>query len=328
LADRAADPVCKKFQDAFGRSDRGHRREHEGVGLDEPGARRRRRWGYSCHARILAARQLGIGEIPVMVAKGWSEAQKRAYVIADNQLSITGSGWDPELLRLELGELKLSGFDLALTGFGELELGDILADRTEGLTDPDEAPAAPDHPVSQPGDLWMMGRHRLLCGDSTVATDVERVLGGAEPHLMVTDPPYGVEYDPNWRNEAARTSVGMGNRAIGAGAVGKVLNDDKADWTSAWVLFPGDVAYIWHGALHAGVVAQSLAAAKPARSMSTAMPPITGSSPGRLGQGFICSKSGKETPKILAASPPAPARFFCGWSAPRGTPMTYVPDWV
>ena len=70
------------------------------------------------HARILAARQLGIGEIPVMVAKGWSEAQKRAYVIADNQLSITGSGWDPELLRLELGELKLSGFDLALTGFG------------------------------------------------------------------------------------------------------------------------------------------------------------------------------------------------------------------
>jgi DNA modification methylase len=105
------------------------------------------------------------------------------------------------------------------------------------------------------------GGHRLLCGDSTVATDVERVLGGVEPHLMVTDPPYGVEYDPNWRNEAARTSVGMGNRAIGAGAVGKVLNDDKADWTSAWVLFPGDVAYIWHGALHAGVVAQSLAAA-------------------------------------------------------------------
>ena len=84
------------------------------------------------HARILAARQLGIAEIPVMVAAGWTEAQKRAYVLADNQLAITGSGWDPELLRLELGELKLSGFDLSLTGFGDLELKDLLAERTEG----------------------------------------------------------------------------------------------------------------------------------------------------------------------------------------------------
>jgi ParB-like chromosome segregation protein Spo0J len=126
------------------------------------------------HARVLAARQLGIAKIPVMVAAGWTEAQKRAYVLADNQLAITGSGWDPELLRLELGELKLSGFDLSLTGFGDLELKDIMADRTEGLTDPDDAPEAPEHPVSQTGDLWLLGRHRLLCGDSTVATDVER----------------------------------------------------------------------------------------------------------------------------------------------------------
>jgi hypothetical protein len=81
-----------------------------------------------------------------------------------------------------------------LTGFGELELKDLLAERTAGLTDPDDAPAAPEHPVSRPGDLWLLGRHRLLCGDSTVATDVERVLGDVAPHLMVTDPPYGVEY--------------------------------------------------------------------------------------------------------------------------------------
>jgi hypothetical protein len=125
-----------------------------------------------------------------MVAAGWTEAQKRAYVLADNQLAITGSGWDPELLRLELGELKLGGFDLSLTGFGDLELKDLLAERTAGLTDPDDAPAAPEHPVSQTGDLWLLGKHRLLCGDSTVATDVERVLGGVAPHLMVTDPPY------------------------------------------------------------------------------------------------------------------------------------------
>jgi hypothetical protein len=116
----------------------------------------------------------GFGDLEV--AAGWSDAQKRAYVLADNQLAITGSGWDPELLRLELGELKLGGFDLSLTGFGEIELRDLMVDRNAGLTDPDDAPEAPEHPVSQTGDLWLLGRHRLLCGDSTVATDVERVL--------------------------------------------------------------------------------------------------------------------------------------------------------
>src|SRR6202030_3874782 len=147
------------------------------------------------HGRVLGARQLDMTQVPTITLTGLSEAQRRAYVIADNKLALN-AGWDPELLRLELGELKLSGFDLSLTGFGDLELKDIMADRTQGLTDPDDAPAAPEHPVSQTGDLWILGRHRLLCGDSTVATDVERVLGGVEPHLMVTDPPYGVEYEP------------------------------------------------------------------------------------------------------------------------------------
>src|SRR6202035_3451467 len=208
------------------------------------------------------------GGLPVMLAAGWTEAQKRAYVLADNQLAITGSGWDPELLRLELGELKLSGFDLSLTGFGDLELKDLLADRTEGLTDPDDAPAVPEHPVSQTGDLWLLGRHRLLCGDSTVAADVERVLGGVEPHLMVTDPPYGVNYDPAWRNKAGKSINGTTQRIatgtvikpIGARAVGKVVNDDRADWREAWALFPGSVAYIWHAGTKAGIVQDSLAA--------------------------------------------------------------------
>jgi ParB-like chromosome segregation protein Spo0J len=156
------------------------------------------------HARVLAARQLGIAEIPVMVAAGWTEAQKRAYVLADNQLAITGSGWDPELLRLELGELKLGGFDLSLTGFGDLELKDILADRTEGLTDPDDAPEAPEHPVAQTGDLWLLGRHRLLCGDSTVATDVER--NGAIATTYSADEPErlrGPQHDAAWCDEIA-----------------------------------------------------------------------------------------------------------------------------
>jgi hypothetical protein len=122
-----------------------------------------------------SARQLGIAEIPVMVAAGWSEAQKRAYVLADNQLAITGSGWDPELLRLELGELKLSGFDLSLTGFGDLELQDLMAARTAGLTDPDDAPAAPEHPVSRTGDLWLLGA-KVTCPKCRKATPLDRAI--------------------------------------------------------------------------------------------------------------------------------------------------------
>jgi DNA modification methylase len=98
------------------------------------------------------------------------------------------------------------------------------------------------------------GGHRLLCGDATVATDVERVLGGATPLLMVTDPPYGVNYDPEWRN-AAKFGDGLSHAGR---ASGKVTNDDRADWREAWALYPGDVAYIWHGGVHAGVVQASL----------------------------------------------------------------------
>src|SRR5437762_3203625 len=120
--------------------------------------------------------------------------QRRAYVLADNKLALN-AGWDLEMLSLEIGELGEAGFDLSLTGFDEFELGELFAERTQGRTDPDDAPEPPAHPVAEPGDLWVLDSHRLLCGDSTVATDVERVLGGVAPHLMVTDPPYGVSYD-------------------------------------------------------------------------------------------------------------------------------------
>ena len=187
----------------------------------------------------------------------------------DNGRSVlaTGTGLHaPKETFLELGELNLAGFDLSLTGFGDLELKDLLAERTEGLTDPDDAPAAPEHPVSQTGDLWTLGKHRLLCGDSTAATDVERVLGGVAPHLMVTDPPYGVEYDPAWRNEAGHAVNGTTQRVtsgrvinrIKSRAVGKVANDDRADWSEAWVLFPGAVAYVWHAGIKASAVQDSL----------------------------------------------------------------------
>jgi len=208
------------------------------------------------HGRLMAALQLGMDEVPVMIARGWSDEDRRLYTLADNRLAET-SEWDPEMLQVEWDELRELGLgaDLDMFGFTDDELQGLLPDAlleaTGGLTDPDDVPEVPEVPVTRPGDVWVLGKHRLLCGDSTVATDVEKVLNGVVPLLMCTDPPYGVEYDPSWRNQvgAAKTK-----------RTGKVLNDDRADWREAWALFPGDVAYVWHGALHAREVIESLEA--------------------------------------------------------------------
>ena len=202
------------------------------------------------HGRLLAARKLGMTEVPTLELAHLSPAQRRAYVLADNRLALS-AGWDAEMLRLELGALQAEGFDLTLTGFDPGEIEAFLVDPTVGLTDPDDIPALPDTPVTQLGDVWLLGRHRLVCGDSTDPNVVATVLNGIRPHLMVTDPPYGVQYDPTWRNRAGVAATAR---------TGKVLNDDRADWREAWALFPGDVAYVWHGALHATTVAESLTA--------------------------------------------------------------------
>lgn len=202
------------------------------------------------HGRVMAAQRLGIAEVPCMIADGWSEGQKRAYIIADNKLALN-AGWDDEMLRVEFAELGDMGFDLGLTGFGEMELGALLADKTEGLTDPDDVPDTPETPVTVEGDVWLLGRHRIICGSSTEVETVEKVLNGVEPHLMVTDPPYGVEYDATWRGKAGHANLGKNRTGI-------VENDDRADWSEAWALFPGSIVYVWHGGLMSGVVAQSL----------------------------------------------------------------------
>jgi DNA modification methylase len=145
------------------------------------------------HGRVLAAQRLGLAEIPVMVARGWSDAQKQAYVIADNKLALN-AGWDEDLLRIELGELRGLGADLGLTGFGELELDALFAGDNAGSTDPDEAPDVPANPVSRGGDIWICGEHRVLCGDATISADIEKVLGGELADMCFTDPPYGVNY--------------------------------------------------------------------------------------------------------------------------------------
>jgi DNA modification methylase len=209
------------------------------------------------HGRLLAAQLLGIREVPVMVARGWSDEDRRVYTLADNRLAET-SEWDPAMLRLEIEELRIEvGADvLAGIGFSDTEIQELipgmLGEAGAGLTDPDDVPEPEPVAVSRPGDVWVLGDHRIICGSSTDPAAVKAVLDGAVPHLMVTDPPYGVNYDPAWREKAGVAGPGI--------AKGKVLNDDRADWREAWALFPGDVAYVWHAGLFAGVVGESLQA--------------------------------------------------------------------
>src|SRR5207249_2701276 len=138
------------------------------------------------HGRVLGAKKLGLTEAPVMVARGWSAAQINAYRLADNKLALN-AGWDEAMLALEIAGLQELGFDLGLTGFSDAEIAALGTNFGGGLTDPDDAPEPPAVPVSVTGDLWVMGRHSILCGDSTVAADVAKVLGSVKPQLMVTD---------------------------------------------------------------------------------------------------------------------------------------------
>lgn len=200
------------------------------------------------NGRALAAIKSGWATIPAVIISGLSPAQKRALVLADNKLALN-AGWDNDLLNLELKSLAEMGFDLDLTGFSNLEIGKIAG--VTVMADEDDIPDAPP-PVSVLGDIWLLGKHRVGCGDSTDASHIAAVLDGTTPHLMVTDPPYGVEYDPEWR---VRAGVNMGTAASG-----KVLNDDRADWSEAWALFPGNICYVWHGGLHSGEVQASLEA--------------------------------------------------------------------
>jgi len=205
------------------------------------------------HGRILAAIKLCIKKVPVIELAHLTETQRKAYILADNKLALN-AGWDLDMLSIELMDLDNDGFDLNLLGFGEMELTDLLNDPTAGLTDPDAVPEVPDDPVSKPGDVWLLEKHRLCCGDSTVETNVSALLGDVKPHLMVTDPPYGVEYDASWRNKVKRTN----GKPYNSMATGKVENDDRTSWLEAWSLFPGEVAYVWHGFQQCPVTAVEL----------------------------------------------------------------------
>jgi DNA modification methylase len=169
------------------------------------------------HARLLAARKLGMAEVPVIVLDHLTESQRRAFVLADNKLALN-AGWDEEMLRVELESLKEEDFDLDIVGFSAEELEVILAgpeETREGLTDEDAVPEAQETAVSVTGDMWLLGEHRLLCGDATVLGDVEKVLAGGLADMVFTDPPYNVNYGATMKDKLRGQNRKIANDNLG-----------------------------------------------------------------------------------------------------------------
>jgi hypothetical protein len=210
------------------------------------------------HLRLKAARKLGswpggdTNSIPVIACDEWTEVQVRAFRLLVNR-SVEWAAWDEDLLALELQELNAADFDLDLTGFNPKEIDDLLALPDEERAN--ETPPVPDNPVSRAGDLWLCGKHRILCGDSTNVEDVARLLGDRKPSLMVTDPPYGIELDSEWRDRAGLNGCGpaeasyLKHRTEGHTET-SISGDTRADWSGAFELVPSiQIAYVWHASV-------------------------------------------------------------------------------
>lgn len=183
------------------------------------------------HGRVYAARKLGLEEIPVIRIEHLSKAQKKAFIIADNKLALN-AGWDNEMLALELGEIGDLGFDLDLVGFTDDEIAALMPEQLEeGLTDEDATPAVPEIPVTVLGDVWLLGRHRLMCGDSTSIEQAEKLMDGVNADMVFTDPPYNVAYE------------GRGEK----NKLGKIKNDDMSD--ESFEQFCRDVFATYHAVM-------------------------------------------------------------------------------
>jgi len=199
------------------------------------------------HLRLKAARKLELKEVPVILCDEWTETQVKAFRLLVNR-SATWAEWDFELVALEMEELKALDFNLDLTGFEPIEIDEILV----GQHIDEDVPEIQQDAITKPGELWICGQHRVLCGDATSSADIGILFGSFRPVLLVTDPPYGVEYDPKWRERA-----GLGRQR----QTGAVQNDHQVDWSAAYRLFPGDVAYVWHAGVHAAEVSGGLESA-------------------------------------------------------------------
>lgn len=207
------------------------------------------------HLRLKAARKLGswpggdTNHIPVLLCDEWTPQQVKAFRLMVNR-SVTWADWDEELLSLELQELNAADFDLDLTGFNPGETDELLAIPDEERAN--ATPPVPQNPVSRVGDLWLCGKHRVLCGDAVRQEDVDRLLGDRKPILMVTDPPYGIELDSEWRDRAGLNGHGsaepsyMKKRTAGHTET-TISGDTRADWSEAFQLVPSlQIAYVWH----------------------------------------------------------------------------------
>lgn len=194
------------------------------------------------HGRVMAAQKLGLAEVPCMVAEGWTDAQRKAYVIADNQLALN-AGWDMDMLKVEMQELGAFDFDLGLLGFDDKFLDGLLQpEPTVGLTDEDAVPEVPAIPVTVEGDVWVLGNHRLMCGDSTSIDALQTLTGGALVDVWLTDPPYNVAYEGGTKEKLTIQNDSMGD------------NDFRQFLRDAYsaadaVMKPGAVFYIWHADL-------------------------------------------------------------------------------
>ena len=191
------------------------------------------------HGRAMAAQRLGLEAVPCIIAEGWTEAQKRAYVIADNKLALN-AGWDNDMLAVEFGELKGLDFDLSLTGFEADEIDALFpVETTDGLTDEDAVPEAPEQPVTVEGDVWLLGRHRLMCGDSTSIEHMERLCEGQLVDMWLTDPPYNVAYEGGTKEKLTIKNDSMSNDAFR-----QFLRDAYS--AADAVMKKGAVYYMWH----------------------------------------------------------------------------------
>ena len=200
------------------------------------------------HLRLKAAHRLGMTEIPVLLCDEWTPAQVKAFRLMVNR-SATWADWDEDRLAQELEELRACDFDLSLTGF---DTGEIDGYVLKEVPPVDETPPLPPEPVSCMGDLWLCGPHRVLCGDATDSTAVSRLLGDRRPLLLVTDPPYGIELDSEWRDRAGLnghgpTESGSIKPRTRGHRVTSISGDTRADWSEAFALVPSlQVGYVWH----------------------------------------------------------------------------------
>jgi DNA modification methylase len=214
------------------------------------------------HLRLKAAKKLGITEVAVILCDEWTPAQVKGFRLMVNR-SVNWAEWDDELLAQELTDLKGLDFDLSLTGFDDWEIDDFLS--SPGADDgANVVPPVPENPASRVGDSWLMGKHHLMCGDCTDADVIAKLLGTVQPLLMVTDPPYGIELDSEWRDRAGLNSCGpaeasyMKHRTVGHTNT-TISSDTRADWSEAFEMITSlQVAYVWHASVHTREVLDGL----------------------------------------------------------------------